>query len=171
MSKAKKYTVETLLPLNVSYDSDHGLTQEDVDMVNSLVEVIESTRSKHTPKIGDRVVYTQKGGEYHPHGLIEKKMMTDSTSASTRLSRLFGKAIPISRLMSAVARSITQIPTSSSLLAGLKRTLRNGDTVEQQQMEQSDSKPKSLYGLILSLIPYTEILQPRIGRRLLCVSV
>ena len=42
-------------------------------MVNSLVEVIESTRSKHTPKIGDRVVYTQKGGEYHPYGLIEKK--------------------------------------------------------------------------------------------------
>ena len=73
MSKAKRYTLETLLPLNVSYDSDHGLTQEDVDMVNSLVEVIESTRSKHTPKIGDRVVYTQKGGEYHPHGLIEKK--------------------------------------------------------------------------------------------------
>ena len=73
MSKAKRYTLETLLPLNVSYDSDHGLTQEDVDMVNSLVEVIKSTRSKHTPKIGDRVVYTQKGGEYHPHGLIEKK--------------------------------------------------------------------------------------------------
>ena len=73
MSKAKRYTLETLLPLNVSYDGDHGLTQEDVDMVNSLVEVIESTRSKHTPKIGDRVVYTQKGGEYHPHGLIEKK--------------------------------------------------------------------------------------------------
>lgn len=73
MSKAKRYTLETLLPLNVSYDSDHGLTREDVDMVNSLVEVIESTRSKHTPKIGDRVVYTQKGGEYHPHGLIEKK--------------------------------------------------------------------------------------------------
>ena len=73
MSKAKKYTIETLLALNVSYDGDHGLTQEDVDMVNSLVEVIESTRSMHTPKIGDRVVYTQKGGEYHPHGLIEKK--------------------------------------------------------------------------------------------------
>lgn len=73
MSKAKRYTLETLLPLNVSYDSDHGLTQEDVDMLNSLVEVIESTRSKHTPKIGDRVVYIQKGGEYHPYGLIEKK--------------------------------------------------------------------------------------------------
>ena len=73
MSKAKRYTLETLLPLNVSYDNDHGLTQEDVDMVNSLVEVIESTRSRHTPKIGDRVVYTQKGGEYHSQALIEKK--------------------------------------------------------------------------------------------------
>ena len=73
MSKAKRYTLETLLPLNVSYDNDHGLTQEDVGMVNSLVEVIESTRSRHTPKIGDRVVYTQKGGEYHSQALIEKK--------------------------------------------------------------------------------------------------
>lgn len=109
MSKAKRYTLETLLPLNVSYDSDHGLTQEDVDMVNSLVEVIESTRSKHTPKIGDRVVYTQKGGEYHPHGLIEKKMRTISMSASTRLFRLYGKATLPSKWMSAVARSITQM--------------------------------------------------------------
>ena len=77
MSKAKKYTIETLLPLNVSYDSDHGLTQEDVDMVNSLVEVIESTRSRR----------------------------------------------------------------------------------------------KFLYGLTPSLIPYTEILRPRIGRNLHCVNV
>lgn len=115
MSKAKRYTLETLLPLNVSYDSDHGLTQEDVDMVNSLVEVIESTRSKHTPKIGDRVVYTQKGGEYHPHGLIEKNTRTNSMYASTRLFRLYGKATLLSKWMSAVDRSITQMPTSSSL--------------------------------------------------------
>ncbi len=63
MSKAKRYTLETLLPLNVSYDSNHGLTQEDVDMVNSLVGVIESTRSKHTPKIGDRVVSIRRKAE------------------------------------------------------------------------------------------------------------
>ena len=40
MSKEGKYTLETLLPLNVSYDYDHMLTQGDVDMVNSLIEVI-----------------------------------------------------------------------------------------------------------------------------------
>ena len=73
MSQERKYTHETLLPLNVSYDYDHQLTQEDVNMVNSLVEVIESTRSEHTPKIGDRVVYIDKSGNYHPRSLIEKK--------------------------------------------------------------------------------------------------
>ena len=31
-----KYTLETLLPLNVSYDRDHILRQQDVDMVNRL---------------------------------------------------------------------------------------------------------------------------------------
>ena len=46
MSEAtkNKYTLETLLPLNVSYDRDHILRQQDVDMVNRLVEVIEGSR-------------------------------------------------------------------------------------------------------------------------------
>ncbi len=71
MSKVKKYTLETLLPLNVSYDSDHGLTQEDVDMVNSLVEAIERTRSECTPKIGDRLAYVDRHGKYYGYALIE----------------------------------------------------------------------------------------------------
>lgn len=74
MSKGKKYTLETLLPLNVSYDYDHTLTQEDVDMVNSLVEAIEKTRSEHTPKNGDRIVYVENDGSYHPQALIEKEL-------------------------------------------------------------------------------------------------
>ena len=73
MSQEKRYTYETLLPLNVSYDYDHILTQEDVDTVNALVEVIEKTRSEYSPKIGDRVVYIEKGGDYHHRSLIEKK--------------------------------------------------------------------------------------------------
>ena len=48
-----KYTVETLKPLNVLYDHEHWLTQQDVDMVNNYVELIEQTRSELTPKIGD----------------------------------------------------------------------------------------------------------------------
>jgi hypothetical protein len=39
-----KYSVETLRELNVSYDHEHGLTQKDVDMANSYVELIEQTR-------------------------------------------------------------------------------------------------------------------------------
>ena len=34
-----KYTVETLKPLNVLYDHEHWLTQQDVDMVNNYVEL------------------------------------------------------------------------------------------------------------------------------------
>ena len=50
-----KYSVETLRELNVSYDHEHGLTQKDVDMANSYVELIEQTRSEITPQIGDRL--------------------------------------------------------------------------------------------------------------------
>lgn len=52
-----KYSVETLRELNVSYDHEHGLTQKDVDMANSYVELIEQTRSEITPQIGDRLIY------------------------------------------------------------------------------------------------------------------
>lgn len=42
----EKYSIETLRERNVSYDHQHWLTQEDVDMANSYVELIERTRSK-----------------------------------------------------------------------------------------------------------------------------
>ena len=74
MSKEGKYTLETLLPLNVSYDYDHMLTQGDVDMVNSIVEVIESTRSECVPKVGDRIAYVRDDGSYHNRALIERKI-------------------------------------------------------------------------------------------------
>jgi len=61
----KKYTVETLKPLNVLYDREHRLTQQDVDMVNNYVELIEQTRSELTPKIGDRLVYVTEHGDYY----------------------------------------------------------------------------------------------------------
>ncbi len=50
-----KYTLETLLPLNRSYDMEHTLTQGDVDMANRLVEAIEGSRSSQIPKIGVRM--------------------------------------------------------------------------------------------------------------------
>lgn len=74
MSKEKKYTLETLLPLNVSYDRDHGLTQADVDMVNDYVDSIESTRSKTKPQVGDRLIYVDKYGTYYDYALVESEV-------------------------------------------------------------------------------------------------
>lgn len=66
-----KYTLETLLPLNVSYDRDHILRQQDVDMVNRLVEVIEGSRSSLTPKIGDRMRHVDRDGDFYGYALLE----------------------------------------------------------------------------------------------------
>lgn len=71
-----KYTVETLKALNVSYDHDHRLTQEDTDMVNAYVELIEGTRSETTPQVGDRLIYTDRHGSHYGNALIEKAQET-----------------------------------------------------------------------------------------------
>ena len=65
------YNVDSLRKLNVSYDHEHGLTQKDVDMANSYVELIERTRSEITPQIGDRLVYVTEDGDYYGNALIE----------------------------------------------------------------------------------------------------
>ena len=53
----EKNSIETRRERNDSYDHQHRLTQKDVDMANSSVELIERTRSEITPQIGDRLVY------------------------------------------------------------------------------------------------------------------
>lgn len=59
LQKAKnKYGIETLKTLNVLYDREHRLTQEDVDMANRYVELIERTRSEITPQVGDRLIFS-----------------------------------------------------------------------------------------------------------------
>lgn len=68
-----KYTLETLLPLNVSYDYDHQLTQPDVDMANALVELIECTRTDEYPQAGDLMVHVSRHGDYSARALIEKE--------------------------------------------------------------------------------------------------
>lgn len=68
-----KYTLETLLSLNVSYDYDHHLTQSDVDMANDLVKLIERTRTDKQPSVGDLMVHVSKHGDYSPRALIENK--------------------------------------------------------------------------------------------------
>lgn len=72
-----KYTLETLRPLNVSYDHEHGLRQEDVDMANSFVELIERTRTDQHPQTGDLMIYVSKHGDYSARALIEKEDDTD----------------------------------------------------------------------------------------------
>lgn len=72
----KKYTVETLKPLNVLYDHEHWLTQQDVDMANNYVELIERTRSEKTPQVGDRLIYVDRYGKYYGNALIEKREET-----------------------------------------------------------------------------------------------
>ena len=66
-----KYTVETLKPLNILYDHEHWLTQQDVDMASGYVELIERTRSEKTPQIGDRLIYVDRYGKYYGNALIE----------------------------------------------------------------------------------------------------
>lgn len=72
----KKYTVDTLKPLNVLYDHEHWLTQQDVDMANNYVELIERTRSEKTPQVGDRLIYVDRYGKYYGNALIEKREET-----------------------------------------------------------------------------------------------
>lgn len=69
----EKYSIETLRERNVSYNHQHWLTQEDVDMANSYVELIERTRSEVTPQIGDRLVYVTEHGDYYGSALIDSR--------------------------------------------------------------------------------------------------
>lgn len=71
-ARTAAYDLQSLLPMNRSYDHEHHLDQEDVDMVNDLVAHIERTRSSRQPRIGDRVVYISKDGDWYGNALIEK---------------------------------------------------------------------------------------------------
>ena len=71
-ARTAAYDLQSLLPMNRSYDHEHHLDQEDVDMVNDLVAHIERIRSSRQPRIGDRVVYISKDGDWYGNALIEK---------------------------------------------------------------------------------------------------
>lgn len=67
----KKYTIETLKDWNWTYHAKYGITADDVERVNQLVALIESTRSKEMPIVGDMVQYTSKWGDFYEHAHIE----------------------------------------------------------------------------------------------------
>ena len=66
-----KYNIESLIKKNPYYDKEHRITQADVNMANSYVELIENTRSCTTPKAGDMLRYTNQHGDYYPYAHIE----------------------------------------------------------------------------------------------------
>lgn len=68
-----KYTKETLTEINDRFCNAHypGITDSDLAMANDYVRLIESTRSKETPKAGDRIRYTNKYGDYYECAHIE----------------------------------------------------------------------------------------------------
>lgn len=93
-----KYTVETLKPLNILYDHEHWLTQQDVDMANGYVELIERTRSEKTPQIGDRLIYVNRYGNITAMPLL-KTMMKRAVgfpSVKNLIFPLYGSRTPIS---------------------------------------------------------------------------
>lgn len=68
-----KYTRETLTKINqrFCYSHYHGITDSDLTMVNDYVRVIEFSRSKKIPKVGDIVEYTNEYGDYYMNAHIE----------------------------------------------------------------------------------------------------
>ena len=67
------YTIETLEPLNARFLGTHYmLRQSDVDMANTWVKRIESTRDPDTPVALDVLRYYNEYGDYYGHALIQK---------------------------------------------------------------------------------------------------
>lgn len=67
------YTLDELKRLNARYCADHLLIQEDVEAVNQMINLIETTRNDKTPQVGDGVDYINEWAEYCPHTHIESK--------------------------------------------------------------------------------------------------
>jgi hypothetical protein len=66
-----KYTIDTLKGINASYNSEHRITQSDVDKANLYVEIIEGSRSDKKVQAGDIVEFTNKHGDYYGNAHIE----------------------------------------------------------------------------------------------------
>ncbi|MEF9983732.1 MAG: DUF4121 family protein [Oscillospiraceae bacterium] len=65
------YTIGTLKEINQQYDHNHGLTQSDVNMANTYVDVIQRSRTDNQIQVGDIVELTTKHGDYYKKAHIE----------------------------------------------------------------------------------------------------
>lgn len=66
------FTRHQLKVINGSYHSEHTVTISDVKKVNDTIRVIENSRSKETPQVGDIVQFTNKHGEYYAKAHVER---------------------------------------------------------------------------------------------------
>lgn len=77
-----KYTIEMLKEQNKPYDTQYGLTKDDLDMVNNYVKLIESTRSQTEPKTGDALILTEESGDYYDRAHLEFDCFQDENKIS-----------------------------------------------------------------------------------------
>lgn len=61
---------ENFYKINGLYHIEHGITKNDIKMVENYIDYIEKTRSDKTPKVGDIVKYTTEYGDYYGRALI-----------------------------------------------------------------------------------------------------
>lgn len=64
-------TLNELKNSNLIYDEKYGINEWDIEKVQSLIPVIENSRSKLTPQCGDIVQFTNKYGDYHAFAHID----------------------------------------------------------------------------------------------------
>lgn len=66
------FTKEELKVINGTYNEEHMLTESDVEKVNNTIQVIENSRCKETPQIGDMIQFTNKNGDFYERAHIEE---------------------------------------------------------------------------------------------------
>jgi hypothetical protein len=67
------YTAQSLTQQNTSLDAGYGIEQGEVDHVNHLVRLIESSRGE-SPCSGDLIEHTDEYGTYHPKAHINAEL-------------------------------------------------------------------------------------------------
>ncbi len=73
------YTLETLKPLNASFDREHGLKEKDADIVNSMIRRFENIVKSTTPEKGD-IIYLE-GYRSSEQRVIRYRGHIDDTNA------------------------------------------------------------------------------------------
>ena len=76
-------TMNSLLVQNSEFNRKYGLLSQDLEMVNEMIVVIQSTRSSREPKLGDRIICTGPNKVYK-EGHLELPYTEKFSSICTR---------------------------------------------------------------------------------------